>query len=159
MIDDEKHLKTVLRHISHVQQNCEKLAERILEKNPGEFSFCRQLIANSQVHDNSKFYGAEWLYLRDDVKEREPKLFQAAIVGHVHGNSHHPEFWGGIEYMPRVFVAEMLCDWKSRSEEFGSDLRTWIKEDATKRFGFTTKSGVYKQIKFFVDLLLDSPFK
>jgi len=60
--------------------------------------------------------------------------------------------------MPRVYVGEMVADWHSRSAEFGTDLRKWIKEKAAKRFNFTLQSKVYKDIKFFVDILLEKPF-
>ena len=61
--------------------------------------------------------------------------------------------------MSREQIAEMVCDWSARSKERGTDLRVWIKEDATERFGFNLQSKCYKDIKFFVDLLLDPPMK
>jgi len=41
----------------------------------------------------------------------------------------------------------------------GTDFRSFIKVAAPKRWGFTTKSKVYRTIKRFVDLLLDPVFK
>ena len=61
--------------------------------------------------------------------------------------------------MPRIYLAEMVCDWKARSEEFGSSLRDWITNSACKRFGFTDKDPVYKAIFEFVDLLCQKPFE
>jgi len=52
----------------------------------------------------------------------------------------------------------MVCDWKARSTEFGSDLRVWIKEDASNKYGFSLKSSIYKKIKKFVELLLEDKF-
>ena len=120
-----------------------------------------QLIANSQIHDNSKIQpGIEWQYLRDDLKDKEPELFKAAHLQHVTNNPHHPEFWpNGVKDMPPVYVAEMVCDWHARSSEFGSALREWVKEKASKRFGFTVQGHTYKLIKKYLDLLLDTPFK
>ena len=61
--------------------------------------------------------------------------------------------------MPKVYVAEMVCDWYARSSEFGNDLRDWIKDKATKKFDMTVQSRVYKEIKDMVDILLDVTFK
>lgn len=145
------------RHIEHVQESAYLMAERIVKGGGDEF-LAHELITNIQAHDQSKFRGIEWKYLHDDVKETEPELFKLAWEQHVWTNPHHPEYWAGIEHMPDVYVAEMVCDWKSRSNEFGTDLRSWIKDSATKRFGFPTSGKVYKKIKRFVDFLLDKPF-
>ena len=73
-------------------------------------------------------------------------------------NPHHPEYWGSIHDMPPVYVAEMACDWSARSHEQGNDLRGWIKVKATKTFNMTVQSKVYREIKFFVELLLEPRF-
>jgi hypothetical protein len=52
----------------------------------------------------------------------------------------------------------MAADWKARSEEFGTDLRNWIDEQATKRFGFSKDDEIYKEIMKYVDLLCQKPF-
>jgi hypothetical protein len=61
--------------------------------------------------------------------------------------------------MPRIYIAEMVCDWKSRSSEVGNDLRQWIKDKATGKFNFAVNSRVWKEIKYFVDMVLDPAFK
>jgi hypothetical protein len=61
--------------------------------------------------------------------------------------------------MPRIYVAEMVADWGARSSEFGNDLMEWIKNNATTKFGFSLKSKVFQEIKFFVNLMLEQPFK
>jgi hypothetical protein len=132
----------------------------------GEKSLGLELISNGYVHDHSKFSGIEWLYLNEESKETCPELFSAALHQHQSTNPHHPEYWqvdddiaSGIKQMPRLYIAEMVCDWKARSNEFGTDLRGWIKEKAAKKWLFTFQSSEYKQIKDIVDLLLDSEFK
>jgi hypothetical protein len=151
-------LNSVLRHIENVQQNCKLLAERIVEDG-GDEDFSRQLIANGLIHDNSKLNGIEWEYLHQDIKEKEPEKFNLALQQHVETNPHHPEYWtGGIKKMPSIYIAEWVCDVKTRSNEFGSALLEWIKEKATQRFDFNTSDKVYKEIKHFVDLLLEDRF-
>lgn len=156
--EDEKHLKSLLRHIESVRQSCILLGERIIES--GEDKLGIDLIANGQIHDASKFRGSEWLYLRADLTGTDKaKMLEQARNQHVKTNPHHPEYWGSIHEMPRVYLAEAVCDWSARSHEFGNDLREWIKNVATKKFDMTVQSKVYKQIKDFVDILLDPSFK
>jgi hypothetical protein len=53
----------------------------------------------------------------------------------------------------------MVCDWKARSEEFGSSLKDYIDELATKRWNFSKDDRTYKEIMSFVDLLCEKPFE
>lgn len=110
------------------------------------------------LHDNSKFRGGEWEYLNDVTKNSKPELFDAIVKEHCESNPHHPEYWGNIQSMPTVYLAEMVCDWKARSDEFGTDLRIWVKESAAKRWSFSLQGRVYREIKEFLDLLLDKKF-
>ena len=154
----EKRLDTIQRHIHNMQENCQILADKFLEK--GEADLARILLANAQIHDNSKLKGIEWKYLHDDIKVAKPELFQAALESHWSNNPHHPEHWhDGIVRMPRVYLAEWVCDVKARSNKFGTDVRDFIKDTATKRYKFTMQSKVYKEIKELTDLLLGEPFK
>lgn len=161
MRDDElnelyvKRLAATVRHIQSVQQNAILLAERIIEKDSSKRELARQLVANSLQHDQSKLEGIEWDYL---LCNDEDKLVMA-INQHNRTNFHHPEHWGGIESMPDIFLAEMACDWKSRSSELGTDFKKWVKEDAPKKYNYPISGGVYKKIKFFADLLLGEGFK
>ncbi len=136
-------IEIVLNHIQNVQRNCYKLGLKIMKN--GNFELGRNLIANGQIHDNSKFKGIEFdelffgsLILKDVVKH------------HSSTNPHHPEYWGTIHKMPEVYLAEMVCDIAARSSEFGSDVRAWIKDTATKKYEFNMED--------FLDLLLEKPF-
>ena len=152
-----KRRDNLLRHIDNVRNNCILLAEKLIDN--GEVALGHQLMAKGYCHDQSKFHGIEWTYLNEEAREKCPDLFKAALLQHVSGNRHHPEAWaGGIKQMDRLHTAEMVCDWAARSSEFGKDLREWIKKEATKRFDFTLQSGIYKEIKGLVDMLLDKSF-
>jgi len=155
-------IRFIARHIRNVEDNCLLLGEKLIER--GEVDLGKQLIANGYVHDVSKFYGIEFENLSESVGNREDEVnaklkLKLAIQHHCLTNSHHPEFWNGIHNMPRVAVAEMCADWKARSEEFGTSVRDWIFEKAMKRWGFTEKDVVYKEIMEFVDLLCPKPFE
>lgn len=154
--EELKQLSMLKRHIRMVQDSCELLAERLMDKNSAEAYFSRLLIANSFLHDQSKFKGIEWDYLVRDADEEKLKL---AVKQHQDSNPHHPEYWGGIEHMPRIYQAEMVCDWYTRSNEMGSNLRDWIKKTAVERYKIPYQGKTYKAIKEFVDLLIDKPFK
>jgi hypothetical protein len=52
----------------------------------------------------------------------------------------------------------MTCDWLARSQEFGTGLRSWIEEEAIKRYNIKTDSEEYKWISTCVDMLLQDPF-
>jgi len=149
----QKYLRSVLRHIGLVQDACKLLGEKFIEK--GEVDFGRILIANGFKHDNSKLYGIEWEYLNT---ESDPEKLRLAHHQHVTTNPHHPEYWGGVEQMPRICVAEMVCDLFARSTEFGTDLREWIKTEFVKKHSLSPNGKCYRAIKEFVDMLLDKPF-
>lgn len=157
-MSDDKRLEKLLRHVNNVQDNCLRLGETLIEK--GEDELGRKLIVNGRIHDASKFEGIEWEYFHADVKEHKPELFRAAWKQHVKTNMHHPEFWvGGIKTMHDVYLAEMVCDWLARSTEFGDDIWEWVKEKAPERYNYTLNSNVYKEIKRYLEMLLEPRFK
>lgn len=153
-------LDDLTRHIRHVQESCQLLAKRILNRGKdGDLDLAHDLVASAAIHDASKFKGIEWMYLHDEIKDTDPDLFKAAHIQHVTTNPHHPEFWSdGIQGMPLVYLAEFVCDTFARSSEFGTDYREWIKKTASQKYGYTLNSRVYKDIKSFMDLLLDKAF-
>ncbi len=160
-----KRLEIIHRHIRLVQDNCFKLAKNLHAM--GEEEFARKLIANALVHDNSKFHGIEWLHLHDseegskptDIGYVDPENKRMAHLQHVSTNDHHPEFHGGDTLqMSRLQVAEMLCDWKARSDEFGTSLVDWMKTEGYPRFGIPKQGKIAKQMNYFLSLLLDKPF-
>lgn len=152
-------VRALTRHIRNVEDNCLLLGERLIMN--GEVELGHHLIANGFVHDASKFTGIEWdqLVIGNPTKEDESKLkLKMAIHQHNSTNPHHPEYWGNIKHMPSVYLAECVADWKSRSEEFGTSLKEWIENDATKRFKFTEKDEVYFEIMKYVDIICQKPF-
>lgn len=153
-------INSITRHIRNVEDNCIFLGTKLIQT--GELELGKQLIANGFVHDVSKFYGIEFenLSLSGNNKEETKLKLKMAIHQHNSTNLHHPEAWsGGIKSMPDVYLCEMIADWKSRSEEFGTSLRDWINEVALKKWGFTKEDEVYKKIMIYVDMLCETPFQ
>lgn len=144
-------LRTLMRHIEDVIKNCEILGFKLIDE--GEFELGLQIIANGYKHDQSKFKGIEWLHLTKPDEDDE--LLTIAIRAHNSTNHHHPECWDGIKNMPQAYIAEMVCDWKARSSELGTDLKDWIDTKATKKYSFSKKDKVYKDILRYIDLLLE----
>jgi hypothetical protein len=155
MFSPEEHLDDLVRHIERVRANCLLLGKRLMAS--GRVDFGRLLIAQGFIHDASKFHGIEWDYLHTgpDVA-REP--LELAIEQHRRTNPHHPEFWGGLEHMPEISVAEMVCDWYARAQEFGTDLREWIDTEAVPKYRIDTTGQQYQWIQGFLEVLLRSAF-
>ena len=154
-------IRTLTRHIKNVEDSCLLLGEKLILN--GEIELGKNLIANGFIHDASKWRGIEWdslinLVPDDDKKITKLKL-RLAINHHQKNNFHHIEYWGDIHKMPDVYLAEFCVDSKARSEEFGSDLRKWIEESATKRWNFNKNDEVYKKIMRFIDMLCDKTFE
>ena len=153
-------IRSITRHMRNVEDNCLLLGEKLIER--GEIELGHGLIANGFIHDASKFHGIEWDNMAPSTiaNEESAKLkMKMAVNHHRKVNPHHPEYWGEIQKMPRVYFAEMVCDWKARSEEFGSSLKDYINEFATKRWEFSKDDKTYKEIMLFVDLLCEKPFE
>lgn len=156
LADAIEKIDAILRHIENVRDNCTVLGKRLIEE--GELELGKQLIAQGLCHDNSKFFGIEWANLDSSAKTK----LEVAILHHSSSpnNRHHPEAWdGGISEMPRLFLSEMVCDWAARASEFGTSLREWVENGASKRFGYEKGDKTYKAIMEFVDMLCDKPFK
>jgi hypothetical protein len=153
-------VRAIARHIRNVEDNSLLLGEKLIQR--GEIDLGKRLIANGMIHDASKFHGIEFEYLSLGNPSEESAKLKLKLSVHHHNttNPHHPEYWaGGIKEMPDVYLAEMVCDWKARSEEFGTSLRDWIEQSATKRWGFVKDDKTYKEIMAFVDLLCEKPFE
>jgi hypothetical protein len=151
----EEHIDSLVRHIERVRAACLLLGKRLMAQ--GRQTFGRLLIARGFVHDASKFYGIEWELLHAGAGAPQDKL-QLAIEHHRHTNPHHPEYWGGFDSMPEICIAEMVCDWFARSQEFGTDLRQWIRESAVPRYQIDLEGERWRWIEGFLDLLVGKPF-
>lgn len=149
------HIEDLVRHIGLVRDACLLLGRRLIAQ--GRETFGRQLIARGLVHDASKFTGIEWEYLHAGP-DAPPEEVALAVAHHRQTNDHHPEFWGGFDNMPEVCVAEMVCDWYARAQEFGTDLRQWAHQEAVERYHIDPESEPYEWVVHFLEMLLGKPF-
>ena len=149
--DSVAKIELVFNHIQNVQRSCYKLGLKLMKQ--GDIELGRNLIANGQIHDNSKFKGIEF----DHLFYSDP-LLPEVVKHHQSINPHHPEYWGSIHNMPKVYVAEMVCDWYARSTEFGTGIREWTDSKAMEKFSFTREDAIYDTIQEMLSLLLDPSF-
>jgi hypothetical protein len=154
---EDKQLTLLLRHVRHVQEGCEIIGRKLIER--GESDLGWELIANGLCHDRSKFFGAERAYLHGEAKENDPENFKKAAFHHVMWNAHHPECSGSVHEMSLVDVAEMVADWWGRSIEFGDDVREWAEVTAAKRYGYGPGDAVWAMIQEYLGMLLEPRFK
>jgi hypothetical protein len=110
------------------------------------------------MHDVSKFTGIEWDYLHIGPDVQQVDL-DHAVKQHRRTNSHHPEYHGGVENMTPLDIAEMVCDWYGRAQEFGTDLRQWVREQAVDRYEIDTNTHHGRWIMECIDLLLKDSWK
>lgn len=151
-------IRIITRHIRNVEDNCLVLGEKLILQ--GDIEIGKQLIANGFIHDASKFHGIEFEYLSvHSVDEANKLKLKMAIHHHQQTNPHHIEYWNSIVNMPDVYLAEMVCDLKARSEEFGTSLMDYIDNQGIKKWNISKDSQVYKKIIRFVDLVCHTPFK
>lgn len=149
-------LDSLMRHLKNVREAALKIGKSLIRN--GESEFGRMLIANSFIHDQSKFYGIEWENIADGhCEDKEHRSI--AIHQHQITNPHHPEYWpDGIEGMPEIYLAEMICDTYARSTEMGTDLREWWIHNGIPRYGISKNGKTWKILKKYLDILLDKPF-
>lgn len=145
-------IEAVLEHIKHVQENCYKLGLKLIKG--GEVEMGRNLIANGQIHDNSKFRGIEFEHLFEGSA-----ILTDVVKHHSMTNAHHPEYWGGIQNMPDLYLAEMVCDCTARSAEFGDNIWDWMMTKATSKYEFVWDSEVGRKIYKYLSMLLVPRFK
>ena len=156
---DDKEIKiqkldAIIRHKKAVLDICILLSEKLIAEDSKNIDFARKLVANAFAHDNSKLIATlEWNHLTN--ADEADEMLNIAIRDHSENNFHHPEaHLGGIKNMPEIYLAECVADWKARSSELGTDLKEWIQTKATKRWKFSPRDKVYKQIMQYVDMLI-----
>jgi len=155
MLTTEQHLDNLVRHIELVREAGLLLGKRLMAQ--GRKDFGRILIGKCFEHDVSKFYGIEWKYLHAGKDIAKEKLAEA-VEQHTLTNDHHPEFHGGFDNMPEMAIAEMSCDLYARAQEFGTNLRDWIRDVAVDKYKIDIEGDPYKMLMKFVDLLLEDHF-
>jgi hypothetical protein len=158
MFSQEKHLDNLIRHKKLVADASILLGQRLVEQGRPELG--RMVVARGFAHDNSKFFGIEWKWLHagNDIPDEKKPEFEQAKTQHQCTNQHHPEYYGGLQNMDEISVAEMCCDWYARAQEFGTSLREWATKAANGRFHIDECPVQKTWIENFISLLLEDAF-
>ena len=147
-----ENVSKITDHIQAVQRRCQLLGNRLIKS--GEVTLGTELISQGQLHDNSKLLDFEFKHLHDI----EDPNFAQALHAHRVTNKHHPEYWNGIENMPDVCLAEMVCDLSARAAEFGTDLRDYVNTVVLARYNVELDSPAIRFMHRMMDILLNSKF-
>jgi hypothetical protein len=153
-----------IKHIKKVETNCYVLAKAIAESTP---DLALELIKRGRTHDSSKLNEYELINLNLPNNSED---FRSALKIHHQNNRHHPEHFEymrkyhgknfrAINYMSTTDVAEMVCDWVARGQEFGTGVREWVENEATKKYEFTMDEEIGKTINKYLDILLTPKFE
>lgn len=147
----EEKIDIILSHVQTVERNCIKVGKKLICE--GRVELGLNLIKNGRLHDISKFSGIEFEHLFPG-----DTLLSEAVKHHAGTNPHHPEYWGGIHFMPEIYLLELVCDCSGRGAEMGTDIRQWFTTQATTKYGFNMNDEVGRKISYFLDLLLVPTF-
>lgn len=150
-LDVQTHLariEKIYEHIQNVQENCYKLSKELIRDNQSKLA--RKLLQRGLKHDSSKFTDLEYfgMYSEDDC------LKWASIENHRRNNEHHLEYHMTPLDMSEVDIAEMACDLKARSSEFGTDIREYVKTYVSER-DISVNSKFYKSIIKYLNYILE----
>ena len=146
-------IESVLEHISHVQEKTRKMGLKLIDLGDPDLGI--NLIRKGLAHDRSKLHGIELEFLHPEYVKSKPEEFKLAWRQHVLTNDHHPEYHGGIKFMPPVCLAEMVADWAARSNEKDECLNDFINGPALEKFKFSKECEVYKGIMKYRDLITE----
>ena len=156
------------KHIYLVGKYCKKVAEEFEEFEELRERLKVHDDSKFEEPEQSPYVFITWKYKCEDsgrdFDECKPPediddLMHEATTHHITKNSHHPEFHApnfslnkddrdGIPdemvdatSMPRLDVAEMVCDWMSVSEERGNTPKSWADMNVNKRWKFTKEQS------------------
>lgn len=157
MISNSDKLKSILRHIKRVEDNCNLVASKLMDINP---EFALAICKRGRHHDTSKLEGIEFenLWVEKET-DKDLQAFKDALKHHHLNNSHHPEYYkDGIYGMSDLDICEMVCDATARLQETGSNVREWFFDSkmAPTKYGYLNDEKMYKKIESFIVLILNS---
>lgn len=149
----EKQIKDTIIHKKYFFDSSLIMFDLLLEEGKDELAI--NFIRRASVHDNSKLLPEEIdalskiapLQEDDDgftnpnyrLNEKQLDLIRI----HWKHNRHHPEFFQNINDMTELDILEMICDWHSRSVEFGTNLIDFVMSRQENRFHFPDEMFEY----------------
>lgn len=113
------------------------------------------------IHDDSKIKKEEtscFSRINNSDGMRDPNLgipdeIKDMIKVHWRNNRHHPEHFIDYHDMSEVDVIEMVCDWFSRSKQYGTDFLEFVNTRQANRFHFDDE--FYEMVMKYCNLLIE----
>ncbi len=147
-----KRLFFVISHVDRVRQNGEILINKLIDE--GDQNLALRLAEAISIHDNGKFSFIEFHGMYSENSE----IKKIAITHHRTSNRHHLSYHVSYREMGNCDIAEMVVDLKSRSDEFGDNLREFFQK-FLKEHKISSGSNFAKKANYFINLILNHPFK
>ena len=144
-------LEKIWSHIKNVQNNCYKLSRELVKED--RVDLARKLLQRAGRHDSSKFTDLEYYGMYSDDK----LIKEIAINHHRNVNEHHLDYHSSPLDMDDLDLAEMACDLKARSSEFGTDIKEYVRSFCESR-NISVNTKFYKSIVKFLNMILEEKF-
>lgn len=159
----EKVIKMIKDNIEHkkiVMDNSLLIAEYLIENRRLQLAI--DVLRRACSHDNSKFELSEFYRLVGIMSDNTDESFTNplskmtdrevnAVEVHWRNNRHHPEHHDNINDMSESDIIEMVCDWFSRSQQYGTDFMEFVECRQKNRFKFSDDK--YRLVEHYCILL------
>lgn len=149
---DLENYRRIVSHIQRVHENGLKLAEELIKG--GRSRFARRITIEVFKHDLSKFGEFEYTKFFSGDKEE----LKQAVAHHRWTNPHHIQYYEEYKDIPEVQLACMACDFKARSEEFGDNVKKYLKEFCEEK-KISVNTNFYKKLTGFLNLIIEDKFQ
>jgi len=153
-LTNEEHIERcskIFDHIQNVQEFCFKLAVELIKDSQQRLA--RQLLKRALSHDLSKFSDLEYYGMYSEDKA----IKDLAINNHRSLNPHHIDYHVNLLDMQEVDLAEMACDLRARSVEFGSSVKDYVKDFIEFR-KISPNSKFYKSVTKYLNMIIEDKF-
>ena len=157
-------IRDTIVHKKYVLDSCMTLALWLIQNEDEQLGL--KLLQRATIHDNSKLSYEELDALAkistdksclEDAHAKMSEYKKQAIELHWKNNRHHPEFFSCYENMSKLDILEMICDWHSRSVQYGTDMKEFVRIRQENRFHFPKE--MMDMIWYYIDILLEETKK
>ena len=135
--EEKDYVEYVNKHITRVRNSYNERGREIAIVLGLSESEIEDLVNRIATHDQSKYGSEEMEGYRQNFnpapgEKPNKELFEKAWKHHYENNDHHPEYWKGKD-MPKVAIAELICDWESMSRTFGGNPLEYFEKNKDKK--------------------------
>jgi hypothetical protein len=141
------HIVDTLKHKQFFAASCLKMIDYLYACE--RFDDALELAKRCSLHDHTKFEDDEIKqFIQLPIEEYNKNTSKAPLTDeqkrliemHWKRNRHHPEFFSDPNNMSDIDIMEMVCDWFSRSLQYGDDFMYYATVVARNRFAFNDET-------------------